>query len=488
MAISQTKYINIISAVGGGSIVAQRDLIGRVFTTNDLVPAGQIIEFSGGLVGGLESVGDFFGITSAEYEFAQKYFQVGKKGTAPQKISFARYVNTATSAYLYGKTGIRLADLQAITTGTLNITVNGTEKAYRGINFSSATSFAGVAEILTTAITGDGLVATYETNGRFKIATVSTGDGQELSQATGTVAEALGLTNGVLSSGSDAKTALECVVDSTGLSNNFLSLCFIGNVLSNSDIEAIAEWTSSQNVNYMFSVKVGESDAEAIQGRVSSYDGVALTLDVYDAEGEFMPMSRIAAVDYTRPNAAISMFYQQFTGVEPSVNTTADARKYDALRINYYGETAKGGTTFAFYQDGVLQGSITDMGVYANEAWLKDSFVTNILNLRLAVDTLPATNVGVGMVLNAMMDTVNLSLYNGVTMPGKTLDSTQKAYITQITGDPDAWMSVQGSGYYLDADIVKYTENDVEKYKVSFRYVYSKGDSINYVDGRDILI
>ena len=487
MAISQTKYINIISAAGGGSVVAQRDLMGRVFTTNSLVPAGQIIEFSGGLVSAKESIASYFGITSAEYAFAEKYFQVNKKGTAPQKLGFARYVDTACGAYLYGKTGVKLSDLQAITAGTFNITVNGADKAYTALNLSSATSLADVATALTSAMTSDGLVVTYDTNGRFKVATATTGDGQELSLASGTVAVALGMVNGVLSDGADAETPLESVVQSTGLSNNFFSFTFL-DTISNSDIEALAAWTHGQNVAYMFSVAVNETNAETIEDLVKTYDGVALTLDIYNAHGEFMPMSRIASIDYTRANAAISMFYQQFAGVEPSVNDTDVAAAYDALRVNYYGETAKGGVSFPFYQNGVLQGSITDMGVYANEAWLKDSFVTNILNLRLAVDTLPANNVGVGMVLSSLMETVNLSLYNGVTMPGKTLDSTQKAYITQITGNTDAWMAVQGNGYYLDANVEKYTEDNVEKYKVSFLYVYSKGDSINYVDGRDILI
>lgn len=487
MAISQTKYINITSAVGGGSIVAQRDLMGRVFTTNDLVPEGQIVEFSGGMVAALETIGGYFGITSSEYKFAEKYFQKNKKGLVPQKISFARYSDVASGAYLYGKKNVKLADLQAITAGTFNITVNGSDEEYTALNLSSATSLADVATILTTAMTSDGLVVSYELNGRFKVATSATGSEQTLSLATGTVAEALGMTNGILSEGADAETALESVVKATGLSNNFFSFCFLGG-LGNSDIVDLAQWTHNQNVNYMFSVAVDSTNAATIQGLVNSYDGVALTLDIYNEEGEFMPMSRIASIDYTRPDAAISMYYQQFAGVEPSVNMTEDARTYDAIKVNYYGETAKGGSAFPFYQNGVLQGSVTDMGVYANEAWLKDSFITNILNLRLAVDTLPANSVGVGMILGAMMETVNLSLYNGVTMPGKTLDSTQKAYITQITGDTDAWMAVQSNGYYLDADVIKYTEDGVEKYKVSFLYVYSKGDSINYVDGRDIMI
>lgn len=485
MAISQNKYINIISAVGGSEIIRQRDLIARVFTTNYLVPAGQIIEFTGGLTNALESVGEYFGVTSDEYKFAAKYFQVNKKGNAPQKISFAGYATEARAAMVIGDKAPALATLQAITTGTLTIG----ESEYTGINLSSATSYADVATLLTAEVTTDGFAVTYDSdNGRFVLATVATGAEATIDAVSGTIATALGFDTGIATDGVDAATALETVVASAGLSNNFFSFCFIGTTLSSSDIVALAEWVSGQNVKYLFSLAVDSTNAETIQGLVKSYDGVALTLDSYDDMAEFMPMSRIASIDYTKANAAISMFYQQFTGVEPSVNTTADAQTYDALRINYYGATSQAGQEVAFYQNGLLQGSITDMGVFANEAWLKDAFITAILNLRLGLDTLPANNTGVGLVLATMMDVVNQSIYNGVTLPGKTLSSTQKAYITQLTGDNDAWMKVQGNGYYISADLVKYTENDVEKYKVSFLYVYSKGDSINYVDGRDIMI
>lgn len=483
MAISQNKYINIISAVGGSETIRQRDLIARVFTTNYLVPAGQIVEFSGGLTNALESVGEYFGITSDEYKFAAKYFQVNKKGTAPQKISFAGYATEARSAMVIGTKTPVLANLQAITTGDLTIG----ENEYTNINLSSATNYADVATLITAVITSDGYAMSYDAiNGRFVLSTVATGSEAVLGAVSGSVAVALSL--GIATDGVDAATALETVVASAGLSNNFFSFCFLDVALSNNDIEAIAEWVNGQNVKYLFSLAVTPDNAESIQGLVKSYDGVALTLDLYDDMAEFMPMSRIASIDYTKANAAISMFYQQFAGVEPSVNSTLDANTYDALRINYYGATSQAGQEVAFYQNGLLQGSITDMGVFANEAWLKDAFITAVLNLRLGLDTLPANNTGVGLVLATMMDVVNQSIYNGVTLPGKTLSSTQKAYITQLTGDTDAWMKVQGNGYYITADLVKYTENDVEKYKVSFLYVYSKGDSINYVDGRDIMI
>lgn len=38
MSISITRYVDITSGVGAGSVVPTRDLVGRLFTANDLVP------------------------------------------------------------------------------------------------------------------------------------------------------------------------------------------------------------------------------------------------------------------------------------------------------------------------------------------------------------------------------------------------------------------------------------------------------------------
>lgn len=177
------------------------------------------------------------------------------------------------------------------------------------------------------------------------------------------------------------------------------------------------------------------------------------------------------------------MMYQYFD-TTPSVTNNTDKLAYDALKVNYYGQTEQAGDYVSFYQNGVLLGSISKIGIYANEAWLKDSFIADILNLRLSLDSLPANQTGVGMVMGVMTNTINQALENGVMLAGKTLNQTQKDYITNLTGDDSAWQKVQMAGYYLTAELVQ----DGEDYKVSFLCVYSKGDSINYVDGTDILI
>lgn len=484
MAISQSKYVNIVSSLGGGSSVSQRELIGRVFTSNYLVPTNRVVEFGGGASTALASIGEYFGLTSDEYKFAQKYFDfTTSANTQPKKLSFARYVNETADALLISKKNVKLSVLQAITSGTFVITVDGTEYSADSINFSSATSLSDVATLLMTAMS-DNINVEYDSdNGVFVI-----NAWESLSYATGTVAEAMGFIEGeaILSEASAVKTPLETVSESSAISNNFFSFCFL-DTLTVEDITAVAEWTDSQNVKYMYSVLVTKTNYSAIQSAVKDYDGVALTLDTHGQQAEFAPMSAFAAVDYSKPNSTIDVFYKQFD-LTPSVTTDADRFIFDPLRINYYGSTQQAGQVVSFYQDGVLQGSIPSMTVYANEAWLKDSFITDVLNLRLGLDSLPANSTGKSLVLSALMNTVNQALSNGVVLAGKELDATQKAFITTITGDEDGWIAVQNAGYRLSAEIEKYEEYGMTKYKISFLFVYSKGDTINYIDGRDILI
>lgn len=490
MPIAQSKYINIISAVGGVPAVSQRELIGRVFTSNYLVPANTVVEFDGGATVALKSVGEYFGLTSPEYVFAEKYFGFeSKKGLHPKKIGFARYLTEAVPATVIGKSGVKLDVLKSITDGTIELKLNGVESTVSGINLSSADSLTGVATLVDNAIEEtNNAVCEYDVeNGRFVIKTTATGDGNTLEVLGGNLAIAMGFDNGIVSDGASQKTAVECVSGMEEISNNFFSFAFLDS-LGSADVVALAQWVDSQNVRYMFSYTVNPTNAESIQALVKDYDGVALTLDIYNQNAGFMPMAAIAAIDYTRPNAGIDMMYQQFAGVEPSVADNADADKYDGLKVNYYGATQQAGRQVAFYQNGVLQGSISSMGVFANEAWLKDNFFTNLLNLRLGLDSLPASQTGKSLVMNVMADSIELAKYNGVIQIGKTLNSTQKATITEITGNTDAWMSVQSAGYWLSADIVEYQEDGVQKYKISYLLVYGKGDSINFIDGRDILI
>ena len=495
MAISQTKYVNIVSTVGGAETVAQRELIGRIFTQSLLVPADSVIEFSGGAISALASIADYFGVTSNEYSRAADYFSfVSKKGTQPSKISFAHYSGgDDTGSMLIGDTKLSLDAIKAITDGSLVLTSGETDYTVSSLNFSSVTSFADAATTLSTAVstaTSAAFVVTYMSNeGRFAISAAAD-DVVDIAVNDTATTEAFGFaTNTIYQPGNPTTPSkVETLTDMTAVSNNFLSFMFMGTVTSE-EAAQIAEWVAAQNVRYMFCLNATtQSSAESLAESLANYTGVALSFDPED-KVQILPMCAFAAIDYTRPNASINMMYQQHPAMTASVYTDSVSNSLDSKRVNYYGRTQQAGQWIDFYQKGVLMGEISDMGVFTNEAWLKDAISSAILNLRLALDTLPATSVGEGMVKAQISNVIDLALSNGVINPGKTLSSTQKAYIGQISGETDAWLRVQSNGYWLGTTIVREVDQSgAESYKVNYRLIYAKGDAINFVDGTDILI
>ena len=62
MAISITHYVDIISGVGAGTVVPTRDLVARMFTSNNLVPPQSFISFDNAT-----AVGEYFGTDAEEY-------------------------------------------------------------------------------------------------------------------------------------------------------------------------------------------------------------------------------------------------------------------------------------------------------------------------------------------------------------------------------------------------------------------------------------
>jgi hypothetical protein len=153
--ISMSRYISIISGVGGGAAVAQRQLIMRIVTQNSVLPPGLVAQFANPA-----SVGAYFGTNSEEYNRATAYFSfVSKNINSPALISFARWVSTAIAPMIVGDTLTKsLAVLAAYTSGTLTLNVGATAIQLAGINLSSATTLTQVASLMQTAIQAAGVV------------------------------------------------------------------------------------------------------------------------------------------------------------------------------------------------------------------------------------------------------------------------------------------------------------------------------------------
>lgn len=500
MAISFSRYISITSGVGGVPAASERELIMRAFTTNELLPTGTIREFDSA-----DGVGTYFGTSSEEYVRATQYFGwISKQIPRPRKISFARWADQDTAPMVFGTTEDRLlATFTAISDGSIKMTLGGVENSMTAMNFSSELSLAGVASVIETAIqtkTGTmwtGATVSYDaTNKRFNFEGGDVGAANIIiaDAASGTaIKDLIGWgTGAILSDGADTQTISTLLADSTELSNNFGSFVFMP-ALTQAEIEEAASWNDTQNNMFIYSQRVESDTAASISAAVIGESGCGLTLDpeIANEYPDQIPCTVLAATDYSKPAAAKNYMFQQFPDLTASVDNNADADVYDLLRVNYIGQTQTAGQNLGFYQQGYLCGGLTDaidMGVYANEIWLKDAAAVALINLLIAMDQVPANKAGKGMCLSVLQDVIDRAVTNGTIQPGKTLTTLQKTYITEIADDSGAWRQVESLGYWLDAVIETYTEDSITKYKCSYTLVYAKGDSVRMVEGRDIRI
>lgn len=505
MPISESRYVNITSGIGAGANVSTRNLGGLVITGNTLAPTGRVLSFASA-----SAVLAYFGSGSEEYARALFYFGwISKEITQADQLNFYNWNNnTATGSLIFGVQGTyTLATFTGITSGSLNLTLGGITQQLTGINLGSAGSLAAVAAAIQVAIrayTPGGVAWTsatvsYDaTNSRFDLVSGTTGvDVVSVAVATsGTdVAGPLGwLTGAIYSNGTAAQSITTALTNLYAATNNFGSFCFTTALAPTlSTVTLAAQWNNSvsPNIQFLFSVAVSAANASAWSAALLAIGGCTMTLSPLSAEyPEMAPMMIEDATDYTQRNAAQNYMFQQFA-LTPSVTTDANANIYDALLINYYGQTQTAGQALSFYQRGVMFGIPTqpsDQNVYVNELWLKDAIGAQIMTLLLALTQIPANNVGQAQILGAIQAIVTQALTNGVIEPGKTLTTAQKLYITQATGSPTAWQQVQTSGYWVNVVIVPYVVNGLTQYKAVYTLIYSKNDTIRLVTGTDILI
>lgn len=504
MTISINRYVDATSGVGGVAGVPRRNLILRLYTQNALVPAGAVVSITQ-----LSDVGTFFGQASDEYAVAEKYFGfVSKTITSPNRLSFVRWHPDAVPPALYGgKVTAGLSALKAITAGTLTISSGGVTDVIAGIDLSTATDMASVAALLQTELRAGTLpqlnqcIVQYESNrGAFTLVGGMATPGDELfvvaTTGTGDMASVLGWLPGQSTKqlGADAQTPVQAVQRSADEDDNFGSLAFVGTVHPTlAEATAVAAWVHAQNNKFMYCVGVTDATGPSWQTALAACSGVALGLNPVSSadHAETCPAEILAATDYSQPGASQNYMYYRFNNRAPTVNDNQTADRWDALRVNYIGQTQTAGRKISFYQQGFLQGGdadALDMAVFTGEMWLKDAFISTIFGGLLALPNMPASQDGRITILSLMQEPIDQAVLNGVVAVGKDLDATQKAYITQITGNAGAWRQVQSKGYWVDAQVVKVTENNVTKYVAQYTFIYGKNDQIRKVTGRDIMI
>ena len=508
--ISQSRYIRIISGVGAGAAVAERKLMLRILTANNLIPAGVVMEFTSP-----DAVMSFFGAASEEYKRAVRYFGfISKQINSPDTLSFGRWVNTSIPSSIVGDAETKaLLTFRAFTAGSLKLDFDGTPLNVTGIDLSTATSLTDVASKVQAAIIAAATAATipaltnatvtYNTNtnqfvltagassiGSGRLTTVANDDATDISAELG-----WGTTGTTFVAGQAADSPDQAISRSGKVSNNFGSFLFAGADLTLDQITSVAQWNDAQNNMYMYLFSTPFTNLKAVWDAIKGYSGTGVGIRSTALANDYVdqcPAEILAATNYNRPNATQNFMYYQFPDRNITISEDSDADFADMYRGNYIGVTQQAGGQLAFYQRGVLMGGsndAVDMNVYANEMWMKSSITTRLFELFLNVGRVPANESGESTILGMIQTVIDNATVNGVISVGKPLTEIQKQYINQQSNDDTAWRQVQSIGYWITVGFeTEVTSDNRIEYFATYTLIYSKDDAIRRVDGRDVMI
>lgn len=458
MAIPASQIVNVTPRVinaGGNDL----EITGLILTKNPLCIVPGTMAFTS-----KTAVGSYFGLDSAEYLAATKYF-LGYDNSfrKPRRLRFARLLTEAAAGSLIGGTAQNLETLKTITDGGLTISIDGTEKSVTGLDFSRANTQSDVAAALQAKLTGT--TVTYNSNlGSFIVTSSTTGAASAVSVASGgtavggyTPAQALGLTTdtgALVSAGSAELTPSQNMDSIIDQNQNWVSFTTL-DAVDDATVVALAEWTNLQNVSYMYCPWT-QNPADTLPSNTSNLpntliaanlEGTILTFG--GVEDALLVLSIGACIDWDRVNGLVTYAFKTQTGLAASVTDETTAENLVAMNCNYYGRWATRNDDFIqYYQGKMIGGNFGYADAYVGNIWLRNALQVAIMNGLNQTGRVPYVERGYAIIRAWCSDPINRALNNGIIDTGVTLSEAQKAeLITEIGQDVSS--EIFTNGYYL---------------------------------------
>lgn len=449
--VSQIVTVNPAVVGAGGNPLS----LNAVFLDEGLTtPISSLLSFPD-----LDSVGNYYGFTSDQYVMAGFYFpgpdnSLKKPGT----LFFGAYADSSRAAWLRGQSLTLTLDQVKAVTGTLTITVDGTAHTDASVDLSAATSFTNAATLLTTglALVGPAAVTWDAAGSRFVVTSGTSGIASTITQATGTAAEPLGLSAGILSQGADGDTPATAMARIKEQSYNWADFTTMFECTLELH-EGFAQWTKGQNKGYAY---VGwdndpgykTTNNAAVFGSIVdalNYDG---TLVIYgEAVHAAAACGWAGSIDWQAVNGRSTLAFRQFSGLEPSISSLADATAVLSNNASYYGAYVDRGegNEYSIMYDGQMNGSSFKWAdSFMSQLYLNAQLRLAIFNGLLSVNSAPYNALGDTLLRSWCQDPIAEALNNGSIRTGVLLSNSQKATIAQQAG-LDISSDLQSKGYYL---------------------------------------
>ncbi|MDO9795658.1 DUF3383 domain-containing protein [Glaesserella parasuis] len=450
-SIPASQIVNVNPSVlsSGGSPLSMNAVF---LSENANLPTGQAVSFATA-----DSVGEYFGFTSAEYQAAAVYFK-GFDGSTikPGSLIFFAYNKTTESAFLLGASvkSLSLNELKKIN-GELNITIDGSEKQAVSLNLSSARSFSNAAELIGSAL--GSVTVTFDSKLQaFKIESSTTGTASTITFATGTIADALGLSENAgatLSQGSNTTTPTETMQAVISSTLNWATFTTITEPTLEEKLE-FAKWSNNQNQRFLYvgwgkeaaATQTGNTTSFGAKLKESEYSGATAVYGGLD-KAAFL-CGTVASIDFTEKQGRITLKFKGQSGLTADVTDATIAKNLEDNGYNYYGAWATANDRFLFLSPGQISGEWKWIDAYINQIRLNSQLQLAIITLLTSAKSVPYNDIGIALQRAACNDPINEALNFGSIQVGVSLSEQQKAIINNYTG-VDAASQVEAQGYYL---------------------------------------
>lgn len=450
-SIPASQIVNVNPSVlsSGGSPLSMNAVF---LSENANLPTGQAVSFATA-----DSVGEYFGFTSAEYQAAAVYFK-GFDGSTikPGTLIFFAYNKAIEGAFLLGASvkSLSLNELKKIN-GTLSVIIDGSEKKAASLNLSGAKSFSNAAELIGTAL--GSVTVTFDSQLQaFKVASSTTGTTSTIAFATGATADALGLSENAgasISQGSNKTTPTETMQAVIGSTLNWATFTTITEPTLEEKLE-FAKWSNNQNQRFLYvgwgkeavATQTGNTTSFGAKLKESEYSGATAVYGGLD-KAAFL-CGTVASIDFTEKQGRITLKFKGQSGLTADVTDATIAKNLEDNGYNYYGAWATANDRFLFLSPGQISGEWKWIDAYINQIRLNSQLQLAIITLLTSAKSVPYNDIGIALQRAACNDPINEALNFGSIQVGVSLSEQQKAIINNYTG-VDVASQVEAQGYYL---------------------------------------
>lgn len=430
---------------------------GLLISLSGRLPRGAVVPFSS-----TRTVREYFGEGSPEAVAAEVYFNAYENKFLTPRTWYATRAEPAPSGgWIRGaKFGGRLADLKAVTSGSLTLELGGAVVTASGIDLSGAESYSAAAVLIGAALAAasTGASADYDSlSGAFTIRAPGTGETSAAGYAADSpLAELLGLTErsgATLSQGGPALTVGETFDSVRTVTENWVTVSTAWEV-EDAELEEYAAWASA---NYGFIYVAWTTDRSCLNPTVSSdpasllkdggYDNTCITFGTLRHASFIQGIA--AAVPWERANGTVTFAFKSQAGLEATVTREADADALEAKNCNYYGNFATRNAEFRLNYPGVL--SASDYGYLdplLNSVWLNSRLQRVLFDGLKSSARVPYNEEGYTRIRAWIAGVADTALNNGTIEPGVTLSATQKSEL-ESEANRDISKELFSYGYVL---------------------------------------